>query len=67
VSKLIPFLPELAVRWAESIGNDALRSSGIETAATAWLTHNPSAASAWIQQAPLPEHLKLRLLTDKAE
>ena len=40
--------PLTAAQWAESIGNDNLRNSQIESIASAWLKTDANRASAWI-------------------
>jgi hypothetical protein len=64
VSKLAPSLPEVAARWAEAIGDEAMRVRQMENVAETWLVSDVAAARVWIAQAALPDAVKTRLLAE---
>jgi hypothetical protein len=66
VTKVTPASPEVAARWAESIGDEGMRIRQMETVAEAWMSSDVAIARVWIAQAPLPEGVKERLLALKS-
>ena len=54
--------PMTAAQWAETIGNDSMRSSQMESIAAAWLKTDTNRATAWIASSSLAEDVKARLL-----
>jgi hypothetical protein len=54
--------PQTAAQWAETIGNQSVRNSQIESIATAWLKTDANRATAWIMNSSLSEDVKARLL-----
>ena len=65
IGKLTPKSPVLAARWAEDIGELAMRQIEMETLGEAWMDSDAAAARSWIAQSSLTETAKLRLLALK--
>jgi hypothetical protein len=55
--------PEAAAQWASSINDEGMRNSQLDAILGGWLKLNPTNASAWINNAPLPDEMKSRLLS----
>ena len=65
VDKLSVQFPEMAVEWAAEIRNPALRDERLIHLADLWLHNDPAAARQWINQSPLSDAAKARLLAPK--
>ena len=65
VDKLSVQFPEMAVEWAAEIRNPTLREERLVHLADLWLHNDAEAARQWIQQSPLSDAAKARLLAPK--
>ena len=54
--------PQTAAQWAETIANDSIRNSQMESIASGWLRTDSNRATAWISNSSLPDEVKARLL-----
>ncbi len=55
--------PETAIKWAQLIGNEDLRSDAVGQTALIWAQKDPSAAATFVAQSPsLNQEQKSRLL-----
>jgi hypothetical protein len=59
---IVATYPEMAVQWAETIGDVRVRDGRLESLARQWLRSDADAARAWIAQSPLPENRRAALL-----
>ena len=67
VAQITARAPVLASQWAERIDDAAAREHALEDLGELWLENDPTAARAWIAEAPLPDPIKLRLLSPPSE
>jgi hypothetical protein len=54
--------PDLAAPWVNAFTDEAMRQDHVEQIARAWLARDPDAARRWLQETPLPDEKKQRLL-----
>jgi hypothetical protein len=54
--------PQTAAQWAETINNESIRNSQMESIASAWLRTDANRAAAWITNSSLSDEVKARLL-----
>ena len=66
VSRTLPIAPDVAAEWAAEISDADRRANQMESVAESWLVSDPDAARAWITQSPLPDEVKARLLSPRA-
>lgn len=66
VSRTLPIAPDVAAEWVGEIGDADRRANQMENVAEAWLATDAAAARAWITQSPLPDEVKTRLLSPRA-
>lgn len=67
VTKVAAALPEMAVQWAESIADEAMRQSQMKQVVVDWLVRDEAGARSWIAQSPLTESVRTRLLEPQKE
>lgn len=65
VSKITPTYPQFAARWAEDIDDALVRELQMEIVAKAWMASDAPEARAWIEQTPLDDATKARMLSFK--
>jgi hypothetical protein len=57
--------PAAAAQWAETIGNENMRNTQVESIAAVWLKTDANRASAWIANSSLSDDVKARLLPQR--
>jgi hypothetical protein len=55
--------PQVAVTWAESIGDPTLRQESLTRAGFAFFRRDPEAARAWLETSDLPPEARQEVLT----
>jgi hypothetical protein len=57
--------PQTAAQWAETIGNERMRNSQIESIVRNWLNTDSSGAKTWISASSLPDEIKAGRLSQE--
>jgi hypothetical protein len=55
--------PQNAAAWIETIGNQNLRETQLESIVVGWLHTDPAAAAAWLSHSSLSPEARARLLS----
>ena len=58
--------PQMAMAWAQTVGDSAGRTDAMENVARGWLQTDPAAAKTWIKTSALPADAKASLLETPA-
>ena len=61
---IVQYYPGMAAEWAESIENESLRNSQMQSVAQQWIRTDSELAAEWIASSSLPESTRARLLAD---